>query len=201
MRNYRCRYMQEYALANKLDHPRNVYFREIDILPELDGWLARLFTEEQIEDTVARLVAAAEQDTGGDTEALRSARRTVKDCERKLDQYRQALDQGNDAGVIAGWIAEAEAQKLKAQAALRGNRSRPAKIAPTSIQQMLGACRETAASLRSATPDHKASVYRALGVRIVYNKETHTAEVQVDPDPSSVGISSCPRGDLNPHAL
>ncbi|MER7010330.1 recombinase family protein [Saccharopolyspora sp. NPDC000359] len=195
---YRCRYMQEYALANKLDHPRNVYIREIDILPELDDWLAGLFTDERIDDTISRLVTAAEQDTGGDTEVVRSARRTVTDCKRKLEQYRHALDQGNDAGIIASWIADVEAQKLKAEAILRGSKSpRPTKITPSSIKQTLVACRGAVASLHRADPDLKASVYRALGVKITYDDKTHTAKVQVNPEPSSVGISTCPRTDLH----
>src|SRR5207248_1472112 len=38
--HYRCRFAYEYALANKVDHPRNVYLRERDVLPALDAWLA-----------------------------------------------------------------------------------------------------------------------------------------------------------------
>lgn len=40
---YRCRFPQEYALANKVEHPRNVYLREDAAVPRLDRWLARLF--------------------------------------------------------------------------------------------------------------------------------------------------------------
>jgi hypothetical protein len=32
---YRCRYAQEYALANTVDHPRNVYLRERQLLSAL----------------------------------------------------------------------------------------------------------------------------------------------------------------------
>jgi site-specific DNA recombinase len=38
---YRCRFPSEYALANKVDHPRNVFVRERDVVPELDDWVAR----------------------------------------------------------------------------------------------------------------------------------------------------------------
>ncbi len=40
---YRCRFPNEYALANKISHPRNVYVRETDVLPGLDAWLAEEF--------------------------------------------------------------------------------------------------------------------------------------------------------------
>ncbi|MEV7968092.1 recombinase zinc beta ribbon domain-containing protein [Sphaerisporangium sp. NPDC088356] len=38
---YRCRYPEEYARANRVTHPRNVYLREVDIVPKLDP-VARL---------------------------------------------------------------------------------------------------------------------------------------------------------------
>jgi hypothetical protein len=33
----------EYALANDVDHARTLYFREADVVPELDAGLARVF--------------------------------------------------------------------------------------------------------------------------------------------------------------
>jgi site-specific DNA recombinase len=38
---YRCRFPQEYALANKVEHPRNVYIREDSVIEPLDAWLTR----------------------------------------------------------------------------------------------------------------------------------------------------------------
>jgi hypothetical protein len=37
---YRCRFPQEYALANAIDHPRNVIMREDIMIGPLDAWLA-----------------------------------------------------------------------------------------------------------------------------------------------------------------
>ncbi len=34
----RCRFPNEYALADRVQHPRNVYLAERDILPALDDW-------------------------------------------------------------------------------------------------------------------------------------------------------------------
>ncbi|MFD2357294.1 recombinase family protein [Nonomuraea ferruginea] len=36
---YRCRFPEEYALANRVMHPRNVYLREDRVVPRLDRWL------------------------------------------------------------------------------------------------------------------------------------------------------------------
>jgi len=40
---YRCRLPAEYALANKVDHPRNVFVRERDVVPALEEWLHKEF--------------------------------------------------------------------------------------------------------------------------------------------------------------
>ncbi|GAA3473075.1 zinc ribbon domain-containing protein [Nonomuraea roseola] len=45
---YRCRFPEEYALANHLVHPRNVYLREDNIVPYLDRWLGRLFAPHNV---------------------------------------------------------------------------------------------------------------------------------------------------------
>ncbi len=44
---YRCRFPNEYALANTIDHPRNVYLNEADLLAPLDDWLAGAFAPER----------------------------------------------------------------------------------------------------------------------------------------------------------
>lgn len=41
---YRCRIPEEYATANRIAHPRNVYLRERRLQPALDSWLTTLCT-------------------------------------------------------------------------------------------------------------------------------------------------------------
>jgi site-specific DNA recombinase len=45
---YRCRFPQEYALVNELDHPKVVYLREAEILEPIDAWLATAFAPGRI---------------------------------------------------------------------------------------------------------------------------------------------------------
>ncbi|MFJ6217138.1 hypothetical protein ACIQGZ_27970 [Streptomyces sp. NPDC092296] len=49
---YRCRIPGEYALANRIQHPRNVYLREADVIPPLDAWLARTFAPHHLAQTI-----------------------------------------------------------------------------------------------------------------------------------------------------
>ena len=41
--HYRCRFLAEYALANRVAHPLNVSLREEAITAPLDRWLSRAF--------------------------------------------------------------------------------------------------------------------------------------------------------------
>jgi hypothetical protein len=51
---YRCRFSQEYALANRVDHPRNVLLREDVLVEPIDRWLAQAFAPAHRERTGLR---------------------------------------------------------------------------------------------------------------------------------------------------
>ncbi|MCK9929620.1 recombinase family protein [Frankia sp. Mgl5] len=55
--HYRCRYPQEYAIANLIDHPLTVYLREDAILPDPDAWLTTAFGPNQLRTTLDALAA------------------------------------------------------------------------------------------------------------------------------------------------
>jgi site-specific DNA recombinase len=108
---YRCRFPQEYALANRVEHPRNVIMREDVLIKPLDGWIAGLFRPEYRDATIAAMMVSA-------VPAQRSpehdqARVLIGECERKLDQYRRALDAGADPIVVSGWITQTEADRKR----------------------------------------------------------------------------------------
>jgi hypothetical protein len=56
---YRCRFPVEYALANRLEHPRNVTLRQDALLRPLDEWLAVKFGARYLPATIDELIAAA----------------------------------------------------------------------------------------------------------------------------------------------
>jgi hypothetical protein len=110
---HRCRFPQEYALANKVDHPRNVIMREEALIRPLDTWLSQEFGPLQRHHTIANLV---DQAAIGVTTAARPAEGpTVAECDAKLKRYRAALDAGADPAVVASWIAEIQAERQRAQ--------------------------------------------------------------------------------------
>jgi len=82
--HYRCRYPNEYAIANKLDHPRNVYVREDQILGPLDGWLAQVFDPGQLDTTLDALEAAASSTDDAGQAKAQAAHRRLTECDTRL---------------------------------------------------------------------------------------------------------------------
>ncbi|GAU65977.1 recombinase [Streptomyces sp. NBRC 110611] len=52
---HRCRLPLEYALANKIAHPRNILFREQDVVPRLDRWISLQFAPGHKAATIERM--------------------------------------------------------------------------------------------------------------------------------------------------
>jgi len=86
---YRCRYPAEYALANTVQHPRNVYLREGDIAEPLDAALAHAFAPRRLATTIATLAAAQQPEADNDRQRAR-AHAALTDCDTKLARHRAA---------------------------------------------------------------------------------------------------------------
>ena len=121
--HYRCKLPSEYALANKVDHPPTIYVKESAVVPALDEWIASVFDPSNLEAT-CEAVAAAQGPVDQDVARAEAAVRRLADCDERLGKYRAALDAGADATVVAGWMAEVQAEKLRAEQELV--RSKPA---------------------------------------------------------------------------
>jgi len=104
---YRCRFPSEYALANTVDHPKSAYVRESAIVPKLDEWLAQLFDDAHLDETCEALAMASDGDEAAEARS-EAARRKIADCDHRLAKYRQVLDAGAEASVVAAWMAEVQ---------------------------------------------------------------------------------------------
>jgi DNA invertase Pin-like site-specific DNA recombinase len=182
---YRCRFPQEYALANKVNHPRNVIMREDILITPLDTWLVQEFSPLQRSHTIATLL---EQATAGvPTPAPAPATPTgptVAECDTKLARYRAALEAGADPTVVTGWIAETQAERQRAE---QHQNTPVEKTPPTadlpSEEQLIAIVEELGdivSALRDAEPEHKLDVYRSLGLRLAYDPETQTVRADID---------------------
>ena len=179
---YRCRFPQEYAVANKVDHPRNVIMREEALITPLDTWLVGEFGPAQRRHTVGKLL---DQRHGSPGAVLVSPQGpTVAECDAKLARYRAVLDAGGDPAVVAAWIAETQAERLRVEerqhaptAAVPDGVGRLTDEEIITIIEKLG---DLVAALRDADPEHKMEVYRSLGLRLTYHPETRTVRADVD---------------------
>ena len=197
---YRCRFPTEYALANKISHPRNVYLREDAITPIVDRWLTKVFAPGRLASLIEQLHAT--QDTGPDATA-EQARRAITDADRKLARHRAALEalgDDSDPALIAGWIAQTQAERAAAETRLRHATSRSTQMSRADIARLLAGFTDYLTVLRDADAGDKAALYGHIGLKLTYHPAEQTVKAEAMPQPYPVGDWLCPRGDLNPHA-
>ncbi|SCG12933.1 Recombinase zinc beta ribbon domain-containing protein [Streptomyces sp. MnatMP-M27] len=192
---YRCRFANEYALANKITHPRNVYLSEKDLLPPLDNWLALAFAPHRLEETIA-LMQAAQPDIAP-APGAQDAERVIAECDTKLARYREALEAGTDPKLVAQWTAEVQAHRAAALSRSRqvtGQR-RMTKDEIRAMLKPLGPIRD---ALADAEPRDKAEVYRNLGLKLIYEPGKQLVRAEATLDPHKLGIWSVSEGGFDP---
>jgi hypothetical protein len=99
------------VLADHVRHPLNVNLREDAVIGQVDGWLAREFAPHRLRDTIRDLAAAQAPEPAADSHDHEETARKIAECDRKLAQYRAALDTGANLATVVAWIAETEAEK------------------------------------------------------------------------------------------
>ena len=85
--------------------------------------------------------------------------------------------------IIARWIADGEAEKIKAQRQL-DELSRQQGLSRDDIAAMVGSLAEVVTLLQRAEPEHKTVVYQHLGVRLTYQHDQRLVTAQASPGPA-----------------
>ena len=193
---YRCRYPTEYALTNNVDHPRTVYLREADVVPELDAWLARIFDPEHLDDTCAEL-AAASVAGAVDEAALEAAHRKLEDCDTRLDRYRLALESGTDPAIVGQWIREVQGDRLRAEQALAS--AARDELGVDQVRAIIEGLGPITSVLDKAKPAKKADLYASLGLQLTYRPAQNLVAVEAAPVACAKGTPAVLRGELMLH--
>ncbi len=182
---YRCRFPNEYATANKIDHPLAVYLREDAILDDLDTWLAEVFAPDAVRDALTAL-EQAQPDSGPEIE---QARRAVVDCDRKLARHKTALEAGADPVLVTSWSTQVLKERTVAQAMLDGLQGGgdAQRMSAEEIRSIVDTLGGLLAVLRRADPADKTEVYRQMGLRLEYDHKTRKVLAEILPAPS-VGV-------------
>ncbi|WP_103937630.1 recombinase family protein [Thermomonospora echinospora] len=176
---FRCRYPEQYALANKVHHPRNIFVREREVTALLDTWLGKTFTPHRLKELIADTQTAPQMD---DT-ALR-AKAKIAECHAKLARHRAALEAGADPATIAQWIAETNTELKIAESQAHTPTDRQPALTPEQIDALITACGGLVQALQDAEPQDRQDVYRQLGIRLTYEprKQEIRVETRIDPD-------------------
>ncbi|MET8329701.1 zinc ribbon domain-containing protein [Streptomyces sp. NPDC005181] len=180
---YRCRFPEEYALANRVQHPRNVYLREAWIIPPLDAWLAKIFLPHRLDETID-LMAACAPDRTGESSTAAAARAVITACDTKLATHRAALEAGADPALITSWIAETQARRATAEAELRTATNTPTgRMTRDEIARLVRSISDLASVIRQADPVDKAEIYRQVGLRLTFAPGQTTVRVEIHLEP------------------
>ncbi|MFA1543486.1 hypothetical protein [Actinomadura monticuli] len=187
---FRCRYPEEYALANKVEHPRNIFVREHQVTALVDPWPAKVLAPHRIKQTIADIHSAQEPPTN--TAAIR-AKAQIADCETKLARHRAALEAGANPATIAQWMAETEAHLTAARAELRtAGAQRRRTLTGQEIDALIAGLGDLVRVLKDASPQARQTVYQTLGIRLVYHPDKQEIRVEADLDPDRVVTSMTP---------
>jgi site-specific DNA recombinase len=178
---YRCRYPSEYALTKEIAHPATVYVRQDEILPRLDNWLATVFDPANVNDTCALLASAGQTDQSTASRVLDAATTKLAECDRRLDQYRMALDSGADPAVVTKWIADTQAERAAASHALAADDT-PPPLTPDDVRRMVDAVEDKVQMLAEADPSTKAALYASLGITLTYEHDRRVVTVEARPE-------------------
>ncbi|MDF5759397.1 DUF2637 domain-containing protein [Spongiactinospora sp. TRM90649] len=179
---YRCRFPTQYAMVNRLDQPKVVYLREVEILDEVDGWLGTAFGPTSLERTIAAMADQVVDPNGG---ALYALRKRVSDCDRKLGRYRAALDAGGDPVEISSWINETKRERARLEGELKAVPAAQ-RISTTEIRAMMEEVGDLVRLIADSDPDDKAELYTKLGLKLTYYPEKQYVEARIEPEPPHV---------------
>ena len=175
---YRCRYPTEYAIPRRTQQPRTVYVREAKIVQPLDDWISGIFEPDRLEETCRALAEAQEPAPEADGRA-EAARRTLADCDARLDRYREALESGVDAAVVARWISEVQLERRSVEEEIR--RRRPAAaLTEDDIRAMVENVADLVGVLQAANAEKRAVLYQSLGLSLIYEPSKRRVLVEAD---------------------
>ena len=167
---YRCRFPAEYALANRVQPPRE----RLPARRPAHRRGRRLAGPRVRPAPPAKTIVPTWQPPSSPSRRRRRPRAKtalkIAECDRKLSRVPRRLDAGASPATVAAWIAETEAEKA-GYLASRGARA-PAQ-APTDERGRDQGHRRPARRPRArpsdADPNDKSEIFRQLGLKLTYH--------------------------------
>ena len=138
--------------------PKSVYLPEVAVLGPVNQWLGDLFDPDNLDRTVAALLASQ----GGDPGRTAAGQR-LKEAETRLRRFQAAIA-----------INQALALRTAAQNEL-DCRSAPMSLTEADVRAMVGALGDIGDARNRAEPTMLGSLYEALRMEAVYDAETRVS--------------------------
>ncbi|MQA12471.1 MAG: recombinase family protein [Pseudonocardiaceae bacterium] len=160
-------------------HPPAVYLREDPLRDAVNGWLGGLFSPDNVDRTVAALVASQDE-SGGRQGSQEAAKKRLADAEARLRRYRDAIAAGIDPAALVEATNEAQAERAAARAEL-DNAPAPGTLTDAEVYAMIDALGDVGAAMSSAKPDKLASLYIAVDLQIRYEPDAQAAHATIQP--------------------
>lgn len=156
-------------------HPKSVYLPEVAVLGPVNRWLGDLFDPDNLDRTVAALVASQ----GGDPGRTAAGQR-LKEAETRLRRFQAAIAAGIDPAALVDAINQALALRTAAQNEL-DCRSAPMSLTEADVRALVGALGDIGDALNRAEPTMLGSLYEALRMEAVYDAEARVVTVTIRP--------------------
>jgi hypothetical protein len=163
--------------------PQKHLRQEEALLPGLDAWLGSLFDEDHLDDTCAALAGASEPDPEAEKREAQ-LRAAIADCDRKIRNYRQLLDDEDSVALAAQWIAETQRERRALERQL-GQHIPGGELSAKEVNALVDALRDIVGVLAAADPADKSELYAQLGVSLSYDP---TGNVTVKAEPRGVTV-------------
>jgi hypothetical protein len=160
------------------DHPATVNLREDHLLEPLHGWIGGLFDRDNVDRTVAELVASQGETSGaGDHQA---ARRRLAEAESTLCRHQAAIAAGVDPAALVEVINAAQAEREAARAAL-ANAGNATTLDEAEVYAMIDSLGDVGAVLKDSTSAGLARLYEGLRLQLRFEPLERAVYVSASP--------------------
>ena len=152
-------------------------FAKTTISDGVNDWIAGLFSPENLDQTVALLVDAQDEEDPMDA-AERTFRQRIAAAEAAMTRLQRALEAGWDPEALTSQYNAAVAGKRAALAGLEA--LEPAeRLSGADIRAMVKELGAMKVVLEQAERGDLADLYRTLGLEVFYNHKTRVADVSI----------------------
>ncbi len=107
----------------------------------------------------------------------------LRECDRKLDRYRELLEEGTDSAIVAGWIRDVQTERSRAQATLdaRDGAQRADINTAADVREIIEHLGVLVGLLLVSDAKLRSRFYEEAGVLGTYLPDSRSVDIEADP--------------------